>query len=302
MPHRTIPTTCIPLAAAFILAATSITGASIHAIAAPVSLRATPVEPPAPDAAALVRTALDRIGGKSWDSIKSYESIAKVESAMGDGRIEFRFIAPDARKLVQTMPGGKTTLELGSVGPVAWMGEPGHARAVDPRMAQELAGGGDLLTLVRSIDTRFTDFKTVQRDTVDGVLCWRISMSPVGSPTPEARWTLLIDASTGAIVGLDVPAPPKDAAANAPVQDGQSMRFRRWEPVGRGPDARPDAPKLLAFREATITTAGMKVDLTFSTVAVDTLKPGAIAPPEKLEPAPQAPAADAPVRERQRAR
>jgi hypothetical protein len=87
---------------------------------------------------------------------------------------------------------------------------------------------------------------------------------------------------------------PQDLAPNAPVQGGQSMRFRRWEAVARGPerkvdaktDAQTDAPALLAFREATITTAGMKVDLVYTKVAVNTLAKGSIAPPAVIEPAP----------------
>jgi len=299
MPHITIPSNRILSVAAFILATASITGASIHAIVAPVVLPAARQAAPAEvDAAALVRAALERIGGKAWNEITSFESVATVESAMGDGRVEFQFIAPDARKLVQTMPGGNAKLELGSVGSVAWMGEPGRARAIDPRMAEEVAGGGDLLTLVRSIDARFTDFKLLGRESIDGVLCWKISMRPTQSPAAETRWTLLLAAADATIVGLEIPAPPQDLAPNAPVQGGQSMRFRRWEAVARGPerkvdaktdaktDAQTDAPALLAFREATITTAGMKVDLVYTKVAVNTLAKGSIAPPAVIEPAP----------------
>ncbi|MEY3143733.1 MAG: hypothetical protein RLY21_2226 [Planctomycetota bacterium] len=314
MSHSTISTARILPVAAFILATASITGASIHAIAAPVVL---PVHPQSAasevDPAALVRAALDRIGGKAWNEIASFESVATVQSAMGDGSVAFSFVAPNARKLVQTMPGGNAKLELGSVGSIAWMGEPGRARAVDPRMAEELAGGGDLLTLVRSIDARFTDFKLMGRETIDGVLCWKISMRPLQSPAVETRWTLLLAAADATIVGLEIPAPPKDLAPNAPVQGGQSMRFRRWEAVERGaapkpeaeakpgaepkpsaeskPSAKPDATDLLAFREATITTGGMKVDLIYTRVAVNTLAKDAIAPPADLEPAPSRPAA-----------
>jgi hypothetical protein len=276
------------LPAALIIATTFMTGATIHAIGAPVSFSAR-AAPANPDAGALVKGALARIGGKAWTEITSYESIATVQSPMGDGRIEFRFVAPDARKLVQTMPGGKTALELGSVGGTAWMGEPGRARAVDPRMAEELAGGGDLLTLVRSIDSRFADFTLLGKEAVDGVECWKISMRPLQSPTPDVRWTLLLAASDMTIVGLEIPAPPKDAASNAPVQDGQSMRFRSWEPVERPAATAGTASSpvpLLAFREASVTTAGMKVDLSYSRVAVDTLAKGAIAAPAEIEPAP----------------
>lgn len=287
--HRTART--LPLALFLLVTATS-AGASIDAIAAPARVsddarRATQ----SPDARALVRTALDRIGGASWSAIASFESAATVQSAMGDGRIEFQFVAPDARRLVQTMPGGKASVELGCVGSTAWMGEPGRMQAVDPRMAEELAGGGDLLTLVRSIDTRFTDFRLVGKDTVEGVNCYRISMRPAQSPAPESRWTLFINAADATIVGLDVPPPPQDLAPNAPVQGGQTIRLRRWEPVERpvprtaqtaNAKAEPAvaAPKLAAFREATVTTAGMKVDLVYTTVAVDTLGKGAITPPD----------------------
>lgn len=311
MPHDTLRSTRIPSVAALICATTFITGAAVHAIAAPVVVPLAPQSAPSEvDPAALVRTALDRIGGKAWNDIASFESIATVQSAMGDGRVEFRFVAPDARTLVQTMPGGGAKLELGSIGSVAWMGEPGRARAVDPRMAEELAGGGDLLTLVRSVDTRFTDFKLLGKESIDGVQCWKISMRPVQSPAAETRWTLLLAASDATIVGIEIPAPPQDLAPNAPVQGGQSMRFRRWEAVERGTERRADAtsgssqqpspraagsaPTLLAFREATITTAGMKVDLVYSKVAVDNLAKGAITPPAVIEPAPGRPDAARP--------
>jgi len=281
--HRTVRT--LPLAL-FLLVTTTSAGASIDPIAAPVRIsddaqRAAQ----SPDARALVRTALDRIGGASWSAITSFESAATVQSAMGDGRIEFQFIAPDARRLVQTMPGGKASVELGAVGSQAWMGEPGRMQAVDPRMAEELAGGGDLITLVRSLDARFKDFKTLGSETIDGAECWKIAMTPVASATPDVRWTLYLRAADGAIVGLEIPAPPKPAASDAPVQDGQSIRFRRWEPVERGAGAKADAPKLLAFREATIVTSGMKVDLVYTKVAVDTLSAGAIAAPATTAPA-----------------
>jgi hypothetical protein len=282
--HRTART--LPLALLLLVTTTS-AGASIDAIAAPVRItddaqRAT--QPP--DAKVLVRTALDRIGGTSWSAITSFESAATVQSAMGDGRIEFQFIAPDARRLVQTMPGGKATLELGTRGSQAWMGEPGRMHAVDPRMAEELAGGGDLITLVRSLDARFKDFTTLGRETIDGAECWKIAMTPVASATPDARWTLYLRADDASIVGLEIPAPPKPASSDAPVQDGQSIRFRRWEPVERGPNAKPGASTLLAFREATIVTSGMKVDLVYAKVAVDTLSDGAIAAPATVAPAP----------------
>jgi hypothetical protein len=283
-----------PIAISIVFTST-LAGAAFFPIAAPaVSASALPLDPPQLDAATMVRTALDKIGGKSWDAITSYESVATVTSAMGDGRIEFQFVAPDARRLVQTMPGGKTALELGSVGSVAWMGEPGRTRAVDPRMAQELSGGGDLLTLVRSIDARFTDFTLLESAVVDGVRCTRVSMRPLQGPAADARWTLLLDAANATIVGLEIPAPKQELAPNAPVPDGQSIRFRRWEPVERPAADRapaPNAPALLAFREATVVTAGMKVDLAYSKVAVDTLGKGSIAPPSLAD----APAATQPA-------
>ena len=286
--HRNARTLSIAL---LTLATTAITGASIDVIAAPVRVSddAQRAAQP-PDATTLVRAALNRIGGTSWSAVTSFESVATVASAMGDGRIEFQFIAPDARRLVQTMPGGKASVELGSVGSQAWMGEPGRMQAVDPRMAEELAGGGDLITLVRSLDARFKDFTTLGSESLDGAECWKIAMTPVAAATPDVRWTLYVRAADSTIVGLEIPAPPKPAASDAPVQDGQSIRFRRWEPVERGAGAKSDAPTLLAFREATIVTSGMKVDLVYSKVAVDTLARGAIAVPATIAPPPARPA------------
>lgn len=259
-----------------------------------------------PDGSALVRTALDRIGGKAWREIKSFESIAEISAAMGDARIEYQFIAPNAHRLVQTMPGGRGVMELGSVGGTAWMGEPGQARAVDPRMAQELAGGGDLQTLVHTIDARFEKFETLAKTVVDGREAWRVAMSPKAGPAVDPstaqKWTLILDASNGTILGVDIPAPP--GGAGGANEGGQAIRFAGWNAVELPHDAKIPEPKLseteiadaktpslgtiLAFRTATVEAGGAKTTLTYKKVAVNTLAKDAIRVPAKIEPAPGA--------------
>lgn len=241
------------------------------------------------DAAALVRTALDRIGGDAWNRIKSFESTATARSAVGDARIEFRFVAPDARRLVQSMPGGRGVIEMGVVGGKAWMGEPGRARAIDPKIAEEMAGGGDLQTLVHSLAARFEQFAAKGKTSIGGREAWRIEMKPRAnalSGMPATAWTVYIDTMNATILGLDIPAPPADAAANAPSPGGQAIRFSEWREVERAKlqpsDAKP--PRLLCFGKAEIESGGMKVVLEFDRVAVDTLEPGAITAPAVIEP------------------
>ncbi len=291
------------LASVHLMAPTMTCAAAAHAQEAPAQPSAPIVQPTVlPDGAELLRKALDRLGGDAWNSIGSFESVARVETPMGKGRVAYSFIAPvanlpAAHLLVQTMPGGsgsatgaETTLELGVADGVAWMGEPGRAQPVEPAMAAELAGGGDLITLVRSLSVRFSDIRTVGRETVDGRACWRLAMTPVGAPAGQAPWSLFLSEAETEIVGLEIPPPPRAEAANAPVAGGQSMRFRRWETVERGTRAittgtaaPAQAPaQLVSFREATITTAGMKIDMTYERVAVDTLAPGSIAAPASI--------------------
>ena len=265
---------------------------------APVAQQAT-----SPDAAALVRTAMERIGGEAWSRIRSFESIATVKSAMGDARVEYRFVAPSARQLVQVMPGGRGVVEMGVVDGVAWMGEPGRARAIDPKLAEEMSGGGDLQTLVHSLSERFEHFEVAGKATIGGREAWRIAMTPraaTGAPRSAQRWTLFIDSANTTILGIDIPAPAKDLAADAPEQSGQSIRFSDWQSVETAPpaatDARPsaddprgsaarDLKRLLSFRTATVEAGGMKTELVFTRVAVDTLGKGSIAPPARIEPA-----------------
>lgn len=243
----------------------------------------------APDAKALVKTALERIGGDAWPKLTSLESIAKVKSAMGDARFEYRFIAPRSHRLVQSMPGGGT-LELGCVDGAAWMGEPGSARPIDPKIAEEMAGGGDLQMLVHSIDARFERFEVAGRTAIDGRDAWRVAMTPkntvAGAPTASQRWILFIDSANTTILGIDIPAPPKDLAPDAPEQGPQLIRFSDWQPVevqkGRS------AGRMLYFRKATVEASGALTELEFTRVAVDTLEKGAIAPPAGLESKPSA--------------
>jgi hypothetical protein len=266
-------------------------------------VRAAPAQSAeSPDPAALVRAAVERIGGEAWRSMRSFESVAVAKTAMGEARIEFRFVEPAARQLVQTMPGGRGVIEMGVVDGIAWMGEPGRARAIDPKLAQEMAGGGDLQTLVHSLDTRFDAFELAGKVAIDGRDAWKVTMRPRQQGQPEAgRWTTLIDVADLTVLGLDIPAPPKDLAPNAREQFAQTIRFRDWVEVERAKDAAPptgraselpteaDAGKtpparILAFRTAIIEAGGMKTELTFTRVAVDTLAKDAIRVPEAIEP------------------
>ena len=242
------------------------------------------------DATTIVRAALVRIGGDAWSAIKSFESTATARSAVGDARVEYRFIAPDARKLVQTMPGGRGVIEMGVVGGKAWMGEPGRARAIDPKIAEEMAGGGDLQTLVHSLEARFEGFAAKGKSVVAGREAWRIEMKPRASALsgmPPSVWTVWIDSMNSTILGLDIPAPPAEATANAPSPGGQTIRFSDWREVERPKSAPGEAKpaQMLCFGKAEIESEGMKVVLAFERVAVDTLAPGSIAAPASIEPA-----------------
>jgi hypothetical protein len=222
-----------------------------------------PLEQPAalPDGAALLRKALDRLGGDAWNSISSFESVARVETPMGKGRVAYSFIAPVAKLpaehlLVQTMPGGEgaatgaeTTLELGVADGVAWMGEPGRAQPVEPAMAAELAGGGDLITLVRSLSVRFSDIRTVGRETVDGRTCWRLAMTPIGAPAGQAPWSLFLGEVEAEIVGLERMRPSRAASRCAsaagrlssvePARSRRGRRRPRRRPRSSSPSGRP---------------------------------------------------------------
>jgi len=256
--------------------------------------------PDPPEATALIRAATERIGGDAWSKAKSVESIAVASTAMGEARIEFRSVAPNARHLMQTMPGGRGVMEMGVVDGVAWMGEPGRARAIDPKLAQEMSGGGDLQSLVHALDTRFTGFELAGKVALDGRDAWKITMQPrEAGPTGLARWTAFIDVADLTILGLEIPAPPKDLAPNAGEQFAQTIRFRDWiaaetptpktdaptsTPAADGAEAAKPARRVLAFKTAVIEAGGMETELTFTRVALDTLAADAIRVPESIEP------------------
>jgi len=264
----------------------------LAALAASFLAVSAPQQANAPDAASLVKTAMARIGGEAWPKLKSFESIGTVRSAMGDARIEYRYVAPNARQLVQAMPGGRGVIEMGVIGGVAWMGEPGQARAIDPKVAEEMAGGGDLQTLVHSIPERFERFEVAGKSAIEGREVWRVMMSPktaAGAPTAGQRWTLFIDTANSTILGFDIPAPPKDLAPDAPEQSGQSIRLSDWIAFELPKDSPLKSERLLGFRKATIEAGGMKAELEFTRIAADTLSAGSIAPPAKIDPATKSP-------------
>jgi hypothetical protein len=246
------------------------------------------------EADTIVAAALERIGGARWAAMKSLESVATARTAMGEATITYRFVAPDARLLVQTLPGGRGTVEMGVVGGTAWMGEPGRVRAIDPALAAEMSGGGDLQSLVHELDRRFEAFRLEGRAILLERDAHRITMLPkrdAAATAPRAeseRWTLWIDAANTTILGLDIPAPPESVGANAPVAGTQTIRFGEWRAVDVPEGV--DAGRMLAFGTAIIEAGGLKTELVVKRVAVDTLAPGSIAPPASIGPAPATPA------------
>ncbi|MFM7051583.1 MAG: hypothetical protein ACKOYN_05545 [Planctomycetota bacterium] len=234
-----------------------------------------------PDGAAVVRRAKEALGGDAWGRIKSFESSARVKSAMGDARIEYRFVAPDSFELLQSMPGCGRAMSMGCAKGAAWIGEAGSERAADPRMAEEMRDGGDLHALVRTLSERFSGFRTEARREEAGrdgapraVLVVR--MRPARGAAPNApEWTLLVDEATGLPHGLEIPAPPAPAGSSQKTF-GQSIRFARWEAVSGTKEP------LRAFREAAVTSGGTKTDIVYEKVAVDALPDGAVQVPAAL--------------------
>lgn len=273
MPRTTLTLTVL-LATAFPCAAVAMTAAQSSSTTTASS------EGALPDAVAAVKRAKELMGGDAWDRIRSFESSASIKSAMGDARVEFRFVAPDSFELVQSMPGGGRTMSMGSANGVAWIGEPGRERAADPRMTSEMRDGGDLQVLVRSVSERFTGFRTVSRAEDGGRTVLRIEMRPKQAPPDAPAWTLLVDATTGMVHGIEIPAPPAPPSQveGAPKTFGQSIRVRRWEPVTAPADAARAAP-LLAFREATVESGGTRTDIVYERIAVDGLAAGAVKVP-----------------------
>jgi hypothetical protein len=273
MPRTTLTLTVL-LAAAFPCAAVAMTAAQSS------STNTASSEGALPDAVAAVKRAKELMGGDAWDKIRSFESSASLRSAMGDARVEFRFVAPDSFELIQSMPGGGRTMTMGSANGVAWIGEPGRERAADPRMTAEMRDGGDLQVLVRTISERFTGFRTVARAEDGGRTVLRIEMRPKQAPPDAPAWMLLVDATTGMIHGVEIPAPPAppSSAAGAQKTFGQSIRVRRWEPVTAAADAARAAP-LLAFREATVESGGTKTDIVYDRITVDGLAADAVKAP-----------------------
>ncbi len=256
---------------------------SMHA-SATIAAHASTQDSALPNGEALVRACSERIGGSAWRELKSFESKATVKSAMGNARIEYSFIAPSSHLLVQSSPTDARVMEMGSTPQGAWMGEPGHAQAVDPAMANEMAGGGDLQTLVHSLEERFEQFETIRRATVDSRVVWVVAMLPRGAATAEQRWTLYIDATSGLPHGFDIPAPISPAgsdAQKAPATSPQTIRFSRFEAVEHPPTL-ANGDRMLAFREAIVTASGVQTTLVYSKVAVDMLAADAIKTPLSL--------------------
>lgn len=270
----------------FILAA-ALSAAAFAALAPAIDPPATkggPATTPQPGAEArgaqIVREAVAAMGGVEWSRIRSYESVARMKSAVGEMLATYRFVAPDSHFLEQRMNGAgrAMAMEMGFADGVAWTGEAGRPQAVDPAMAAEFARGGDVVTLLRSLDERFTDFRADGAEKLGERIVERVTMRPKAANAAARRWTVFIEPSTRLVAGLEIPAP--EGVPDAERADrAQRLQFSDWRAI---PRAEKGSTPLRAPHAYTIVAGGVRTECVFDSISVDTLAAGSIRAPESL--------------------
>lgn len=230
--------------------------------------------------AQIAREAVAAMGGTEWASIRSYESVARMKSAVGEMLATYRFVAPDAHLLEQRMNGGgrAMAMEMGFADGIAWTGDAGKPQAVDPAMAAEFARGGDVVTLLRSLDERFTDFRADGAEKLGDRIVERVTMRPKAAAAGAPRWTVFIEPSTRLVAGLEIPAPEGTPEAER-ADRTQRLQFSDWRAI---PRANKASTPLRAPHAYTIVAGGVRTECVFESIAVDTLAAGSIRAPESL--------------------
>lgn len=226
-----------------------------------------------------MREAVEAMGGDAWKSIRSYTSMARVRSAMGELEASYSFVAPDAHLLLQRIGGARSmSMEMGFADGIAWTGEQGRPQRMDRAMADEVARGGDVVTLLRSLESRFADFRHDGIEKDGARVLERITMRPKADAA-AARWTLFVDPTTKLPAGLDIPAPAGTPDAERASRT-QSLRFDGWRAVATADGSA--SPRLRAPFSFSIVAGGVRSECVFASIAVDTLAAGSIRAPESL--------------------
>ncbi len=218
-----------------------------------------------PEGKSIVQRSVDAIGSKAArDAVKSTEMKLTARTPMGTNKISLTLCDPNKVLMKQSLEGAtRPSVEMGFDGAVGWMQTPNAPpRVLTPEMCAQFAGGADAQELARSLDTRFTSFKTLGAEQVEGVDSWRVQL--VDSDGIASIGFFAKD--TGLLRALDhMQDTPQGETVSRSV-------FDRWERVDG----------VMCCRKLSIAQSGAKQEISFDEIVFNKVAADAIRAPDAL--------------------
>ena len=222
----------------------------------------TPVQSNEPTVDAVVRRAIDVVGGQK--EIQSLRIEGLVSSPQGITHIQMlvQGAGPEKFRVTQKLPGGQS-MESGTDGDLAWLRSPidGSWRLLDRRGVLAASVGVLPYRMMVAIFERFPNRKLGPLENKDGVLCRRIDMKD----REDLEATAWIEESSGKLRVLQT---SEAATKGVPTV----MTIEAWTKV-----ADLDIPRRISIRRGeSLTTSD------FTTISGDPIDAALFAPPAEV--------------------
>ncbi len=178
-----------------------------------------------PTADELIDKALEAMGGKAIEKVKSYSASSEMTSAMGTMTIETFWVRPN-RVYVRTTIPQMGELEMGTDGTIGWMSHPmmGYQLLVGDQMdqARKQAIHARLLRLRETIKENDQEIEGVGETELDGVKCHELRLIRKANGVVSRR-AMYFDAASGLIRAMRVAGGPSGAPT--------VIRFADWKTI-----------------------------------------------------------------------
>ncbi len=220
-----------------------------------------------PTADELIDKALEAMGGKAIEKVKSYSASSEISTPMGAMTSETFWVRPD-RVYVRTTIPQMGEMQMGTDGTIGWMNHPmmGYQLLDGDRLeqARQQAIHARLLHLRETIKENDREIAGVGEAEFDGVKCYELRLI-TRSKGVVTRGAMIFDAASGLIRAM--------RQTNGPSGASSVVRFADWKAI--------DGVQF--FHRAQLGDGPASTVIKFVRIEVNKVSPDRVALPEEVK-------------------
>ena len=223
-----------------------------------------------PSADELIDKAVEAMGGKAIEKIKSYQTSSEMTVPTGTMTSDLSWVEP-GRIIVKRVRPQMGEVEMGTDGTIGWMKAPmmGGYQLVEGDQLDEIVEQAihiRMLRLRETIAEEFNKTEGVAQAEFDGAPCWELSVAKLEEDKTE-RARIYFDTDSGLVRGLrtieEGPAGPQESV----------LKFKDWKKIG----------DVNFFHAMEFSNGMMEVAVRYTRIEVNSVKPEAVAVPDEVK-------------------